>query len=176
METYETKKFAKPQWLSEKQFSEHIKLYEGYVKKLAEIKDKVKNAKGEEANASYSEYRELKIEEGFCLNAIILHEAYFSVMENKISQDLNKKIIRDFGSIENFANELKACGLSARGWVILAETDKGLEFFIADMHNQGGIWNAKPLLVLDMYEHAYFLDFATNKKTYIEKFIGNILE
>lgn len=176
MQTFEVKKFEKPEWLSEKQFSEHIKLYEGYAKKLSDIKQKLENAEKEGANASYSEYRELKIEEGFCVNAIILHEAYFGVIQNKISQALNKKIMQDFGSIENFANELKASALSARGWVVLAETDKGLEIFISDMHNQGGIWNAKLLLVLDMYEHAYFIDFATDKKGYVEKFMGNILQ
>jgi Fe-Mn family superoxide dismutase len=174
MKTYEAKKFQKPEWLSERQFSEHIKLYEGYAKKLAEIKQKLANARKEEANASYSDYRELKIEEGFCINAIILHEAYFSVLQNKISADVKKKIILEFGSMESFAAELKASALSARGWVVLAETEKGLEIFISDMHNQGGIWNAKPLLVLDIYEHAFFIDFGTAKKDYIEKFIQNI--
>ena len=176
MKTFEVKKFKKPEWLSEKQFSEHVKLYEGYVKKLSDIKQKLENAEKGEANASYSDYRELKIEEGFCVNAIILHEAYFEGIQNKISQGLNANIMQYFGGIENFANELKASALSARGLVVVAETEKGPEIFVADMHNQGGIWNAKLLLVLDMYEHAYFIDFATDKKGYIEKFMGNILQ
>lgn len=172
---YEAKRFEKPQWLSEKQFSEHIKLYEGYIKKLAEITQKLENAKREEANASFSEYRELKLEEGFCVNAIILHEAYFTALEQKVSSETREKIIERFGSIENFMENMKAAGLSARGWVVAAETQSGIDIFIADMHNQGAIWNSKMLLVLDMYEHAFFIDFAANKKAYIEKFLEQIL-
>lgn len=172
---YEIKKFQKPEWLSEKQFSEHIKLYEGYVKKVSEIKEKLKSVKKEEANASYSDYRELKIEGGFCINAIILHEAYFSALQGRFSGDAREKLIREFGSIEEFRKELLAAGMSARGWVVLAETPNGLEIFVSDMHNQGGVWNSKPLLVLDMYEHAFFIDFGANKKAYIEKFAENIV-
>jgi len=175
MEAYGAKKFQKPEWLSEKQFSEHIKLYEGYLKKILEIKEKLKSVKKEEANASYSEFRELKIEEGFCINAIILHEAYFSALQGRVSGDAREKFIRAFGSIENFKQEILAAGMSARGWVVLAEAQNGLGIFISDMHNQGGIWNSKMLLVLDMYEHAFFIDFGTNKKAYIEKFIENIV-
>ena len=175
MKTYEAKKFQKPEWLSEKQFSEHIKLYEGYVKKISEIKEKLKSVKKEEANASYSEFRELKVEEGFCINAIILHEAYFSALQGRVSGDVREKLIREFLGIDNLKQEILAAGMSARGWVVLAETPNGLEIFISDMHNQGGIWNSKMLLVLDMYEHAFFMDFGTNKKAYIEKFIENTL-
>ena len=65
--------------LSEKQIQEHIKLYEGYCKKIDEIRVKIISIE-KTGNATYSEIRELKLEEGFCINAIKLHELYFEML------------------------------------------------------------------------------------------------
>ncbi len=163
--------------LSEKQAAEHIKLYEGYLKKIDEIRKKIAEAE-KEGNATYSEIRELKLEEGFCINAIKLHEMYFDSItsEKCIPRQIAKIIKNDFGSYEALEKEFIACALSARGWVVLAYDwqDDKLHNYIADMHNQGGIWDTIPLLVLDMYEHAYFIDYGTDKKSYIKWFIEHI--
>lgn len=163
--------------LSERQAAEHIKLYEGYVKKIDEIRQKILKAE-KEGNATYSEIRELKLEEGFCINAIKLHEMYFNNItpEKCIPKEIAKIIKNDFGSYEAFEKEFIACALSARGWVVLAYDwkDNKLHNYIADMHNQGGIWDVIPMLVLDMYEHAYFIDYGTDKKAYIKWFIERI--
>lgn len=162
--------------LSERQAAEHIKLYEGYVKKIEEIREKIKEAE-KAGNAVYSEIRELKIEEGFCINAIKLHELYFENLEKKeIAENLKSLIEKDFESFENWKKEFSACALSARGWALLAYDfkDNKLHNYICDMHNQGGIWNTIPMLVLDMYEHAFFIDYGTDKKSYISLFFDNI--
>lgn len=163
--------------LSEKQLSEHHDvLYRGYVAKLKEIREKLDKVDLLMANQTYSEIRELKIEEGFALNAIKLHELYFENLEFKpMSGSIKKFLIRDFGSIEAWSAEFLACGMSARGWVILAQDKDGkLRHYICDAHNQGGIWGVKPILVLDTYEHAYFIDYATNRQAYLETFINNV--
>ncbi len=162
--------------LSERQIAEHIKLYEGYCKKIDEIRKKIDDSE-KEGNATYSEIRELKLEEGFCINAIKLHELYFENTGNeKITHEILQMIEEDFESFEAWKKEFLSLGLSARGWVILAYDwkDDKLHNYLADMHNQGGIWDTIPLLVLDMYEHSYFIDFGTDKKKYIEIFLENI--
>ena len=163
--------------LSEKQAAEHIKLYEGYLKKIEEIMKRLSKAE-KEGNATYSEIRELKLEEGFCINAIKLHEMNFGniTSEKCIPKEIVKIIKNDFGSYEAWEKEFIACALSARGWVVLAYDwrDEKLHNYIADMHNQGGVWDTIPILVLDMYEHAYFIDYGTDKKSYVQWFIKNI--
>ena len=166
--------------LSEKQLSEHHDvLYAGYVKKVNEIRGKMKSVKYDEANATFSDLRELKVEETFALNGVRLHEWYFDNMTadgNKPSGAIAKMLTADFGSTEAWATEFAAMGIAARGWVVLGiDTESGeLINVLCDLHNQGGVWGVVPLLVLDVYEHAYFLDYATARKKYIEQFMANI--
>lgn len=166
--------------LSEKQLSEHHDvLYAGYVKKVNEIRTKMKSVKYDEANATFSDLRELKVEETFALNGVRLHEWYFDNMTaegNKPSGTITKMLTRDFGSLEAWATEFAAMGIAARGWVVLGYDMESGELLnvLCDLHNQGGVWGVVPLLVLDVYEHAYFLDYATARKKYIEQFMANI--
>ncbi len=69
-----------------------------------------------------------------------------------------------------------ATGMAARGWTVLAydTRDNGLHNILLDAHNVGVISSWTPLLVLDVYEHAYYIDFGTAKKAYIDAFIKNI--
>jgi Fe-Mn family superoxide dismutase len=166
--------------LSEKQLSEHHDvLYAGYVKKTNEIRGKLAAVDLTTANATHSDLRELKLEETFALNGVKLHEGYFDNMGGPggaPSGAIADLLMEHFGSFEKWAAEFTACGLSARGWTVLAWDleEKRLMNILVDIHNQGGVWSAVPLLVLDVYEHAYFLDYATGKKKYIEMFMSNI--
>ena len=173
-------KYKQLDGLSERQLSEHHDvLYVGYVKKADAIAEAVKNVSLEGVNATYSDLRELKVEETFAVNGVKLHEAYFDNLGGKggaPSGAIKKMIERDFGSVEKWTAQFKACGMAARGWVVLAydlET-KHLRNVVCDVHNQGGIWNCVTLLVLDVYEHAYFLDYATARAKYLETFMKNL--
>ena len=154
------------------------KLYQGYVKKWQEIQEKLKQADKSLANATFSDLRELKTEETFSADAVLLHEAYFDILGGggKPKGDIAKAIAEDFDSFENWLEEFKALGLCTRGWVILVyDFNEGrLRNYLADIHNQGGIWGTAPILVLDVYEHAYFIDFGSDKKNYIETFFANL--
>ena len=160
---------------SEVQLSEHHGvLYAGYVKKLNEIEEKFKNVDVSLANATYSEYGELRREEAFATNAIKLHEAYFENMtegNNAPKGSIVEMIKTDFGSFEKFESMFKAAGIAARGWVVLCFNwdDGKLHIYSSDYHTQG-VWNCTPILVLDVYEHAYFIDYKTQRKAYIEAF------
>lgn len=166
--------------ISKKQITEHHDvLYAGYVKKTNEIRAKLKEVNFDEANATFSQLRELKVEESFALNGVRLHEGYFDDLGGeggKASGEILKMVEMDFGSYEAWEKEFRALGVCSRGWVVLAYDweEKRLRNFLCDVHNQGGIWNATPLLILDVYEHAYFLDYGTNRKAYIEAFMKNI--
>src|SRR3989338_425783 len=175
--------------LSEKQLKEHHDvLYAGYVKKISEIEEKLKNVDLFSANATHSDLRELKMEETFALNGVKLHEGYFENMTPGASLPAEalakaggkgqvfEMLKRDFGSYENWEKEFKAMGLAARGWVVLGYDldEKRLKNILCDSHNQGGVWNMIALLIMDVYEHAYFLDYATARKSYIEAFFANI--
>ena len=165
--------------LSEKQLSEHHDvLYAGYVKKINEIRAKLSVVDKTTANATYSDLRELKVEETFALNGVKLHESYFNDMggDGKAHGPILSHLEKDFGSFEKWSEEFKAEGLTSRGWVVLAyDLDENRLFnFVCDLHNQGGIWGAVPILVLDVYEHAYFIDYGTGRKGYIEAFMKNI--
>jgi len=165
--------------ISEKQLTEHHDvLYAGYVKKINEIRQKLASVDKTTANATYSDLRELKVEETFALNGVKLHESYFEDLggDGKAHGQALTLIERDFGSFEKWAEEFKAEGLTSRGWVVLAYDldEKRLFNVVCDLHNQGGIWASVPILVLDVYEHAYFIDYATGRKSYIEAFMKNI--
>lgn len=154
------------------------KLYQGYVKKWQEIQAKFETVDESTANAIFSELRELEVEKTFTANAVLLHEAHFDILggDGKPAGKIMEAIAKDYGSFEEWAGHFKALGLTSRGWVILAyDFNEGrLRNYIADSHNSYGIWGAAPIVVLDMYEHAYFIDFGSDKKAYIEAFFQNL--
>ena len=171
--------------LSAKLLSEHLKLYQGYVKKSNEIQEKIKAADKSEANASYSYISELKRQETFAVNGMKLHEAYFGHLgpaKEGTEQtgvpggELLKMIEGDFGSQSAWLEDMVATGLSARGWAVLAYDfkDNRLHNYGADAHNVGAVWGAIPLIVLDVYEHAYFMDYGVNRKDYVNSFFKNL--
>lgn len=168
-------KFKKPAFLSERQFSEHLKLYEGYAQKAEEIKGKLKASGFEDANATLSETRSLRRAETFAACGVKLHRLYFENLgASKLNGGIAKAIEGKWG-IELFKKSFAASALSVRGWVILAyDIDSGtIKIYATDQHDNA-VWNAIPLLVLDVYEHAYFIDYGTNRKKYIEEFFKDI--
>lgn len=166
--------------LSQKMLAEHFKLYEGYVKKSNEIQSKVESADKSEANGVYSFIGELKRQETFAVNGMKLHEVYFGHLQgdgdSAKAPDLVAMIEKDFGSIDAWKEEMLATGMSARGWAILAfdYRDNRLHVYGSDGHNVGAVWGAVPVVVLDVYEHAYFIDYGISRKDYIDTFFKNL--
>jgi Fe-Mn family superoxide dismutase len=168
--------------ISEKTMTEHYKLYEGYVKKYNEIMQKLSALTDEDyaaANQTYSLIRELKVELTFAVGGIKNHEIYFGHLGGKGGKpegDLLAQIEKDFGSFENWEKDLKATAIGARGWVWLAwDQDYGYLFnYLGDAQNTFPVWNATPILALDTYEHAYFIDYGTARAKYVEAFLKNL--
>ena len=182
MKKYEDAKklpFQELKDISQKTIENHYgKLYQGYVKKWQEIQEKLKTADNLSANAVFSDLRELKLEESFAANGIILHENYFDVLggSGKPEGEVIAAIEKDFDSFERWLGDFKALGLCSRGWTVLGYdfNDGKLRNFLLDAHNLYGVWGVSPILAMDMYEHAYFIDFAADKKSYIETFFQNL--
>lgn len=164
--------------LTLKMLNEHFKLYEGYVKKTNEIQTKLESADKSEANGVFSYIGELKRQETFAVNGMKLHEVYFGHLggDGEAKGKLVKMIEKDFGSLDNWKIDMIATGLAARGWAILAfdYKDNRLHNYGSDAHNVGAVWGAIPIIVLDVYEHAYFMDYGINRKDYINSFFQNL--
>ena len=174
-----TQMFDKLECLSEKQLSAHDKLYRGYVAKYNEVNEKLQNADLLSANQNYSEFRSLKVELAHNLNGAILHEMYFSnltVDYTEPSQELQDILAKDFGSWEAYIQDLKATGMASRaGWAITAYNYRDGKFYnyIIDQHNMNIPAFTRPVLVLDTWEHAFMIDYSTDKKSYINAFLDN---
>jgi len=166
--------------LSKRLLENHHMLYAGYVNKLNEIEERLLKADRGLANATFSELGELARQEPFAAHGIALHESYFGALTGNGLADAKlpvvKAIARDFGSFESWLTDFKARGMAARGWVVLAFNllDGKLYNCSQDAHDKGGRWWCIPLLVMDVYEHAYFIDYGAKRKDYIEAFFANI--
>lgn len=166
--------------VSQAQFDEHIKLYHGYVDKINEVTNRLGAEKAPiAANAVYSEYRGLKKGETFALDGVILHEAYFQNMTAETTAPNPKTLEimnRHFGGTDGWAEDFTNCGKAARGWCVFIYDQRGKSFrnILLDAHDDGMVALAFPLLILDMYEHAYFMDYGKNKDEYIKQFMKSI--
>ena len=167
--------------ISEKQISQHMDiLYVGYVNKLNEVEERLKAVDRSKANQVFSDFRALKSDETFALNGVILHELYFENLsakgEKKPWDKVVDLLVREFGSFEKWQEDFKACGMAARGWVILGHClyDGKLHNYCLDTHNYNVPSCVMPVLVMDVYEHAYVIDYGVKRPPYIDAFMKNI--
>jgi Fe-Mn family superoxide dismutase len=157
----------------------HYKLYQGYVNKRNEILAKLADVDPNAGNQVYSELRALKVDLTFAVGGVKNHEIYFAHLggpggdPSGAARDL---IERDFGSVQAWRADLKGTGMAARGWAWTAyDWDEGRLFnYVGDAQNTFPVWNATPLVALDVYEHAYFLDYQTDRGSYIDAFLANL--
>ena len=165
--------------ISQETIEAHYKLYQGYVNKRNEILGKLAEVDLGSANQVYSELRALKVDLTFAIGGIKNHEVYFEHLGGKggdpagVFADL---VRRDFGSVEAWKADLKATGLAGRGWAWTAYDfdERRLLNYIGDAQNTFPVWNASPLVALDVYEHAYFIDYGTDRGAYIDAFFNNL--
>jgi superoxide dismutase, Fe-Mn family len=167
--------------ISANQLKQHLGLYQGYVKKANDIHQQLSNATPDisKVNATYDPFRELLVEESYAMNGIMLHELYFDNIGGDYvppSGFVQAVFAKHFGTWDGFINQLKAAGKAMRGWAMVAFNirDNRIHLYGMDTHNQWSPLHTIPLVVLDVYEHAYMIDFGTNRGTYLDAFVGNI--
>jgi len=164
--------------ISDAQLEAHFGLYEGYVKKLNEIEEKLEKSDRSASNYSFGEFSELKRRHAVPYNGTYLHEMYFDnlVAKGEPGEAFKKLVTESFGSMDNWKTDVKATGLAVPGWVITcleSHTGKLRNVQIME-HHIGFPVNHVPLLVLDTWEHAFFLDHKANRGAYVDVFFNNI--
>jgi Fe-Mn family superoxide dismutase len=165
--------------ISRESVEAHYKLYQGYIAKRNEILGKLDGVDLSAANQVYSDLRALKVDLTFAIGGIKNHEIYFEHLGGDGGDPdgpFGQLVEGDFGSVGAWRDDLKATGMAGRGWAWTAyDWDEGRLFnYIGDTQNSYPIWNATPLVALDVYEHAYFLDYQTDRASYIEAFFANL--
>ncbi len=165
--------------LSASQIEQHLKLYKGYISKSNELRGKLKDVELTSANQTYSAIREMLVEQSFAVNGVIYHEFYFGNLGGKGGDptgDLKAAMDERWGTTGKFNDFLKAAGKSVRGWVVIGFNTRGgfIDSFGLDSHNIGSPANFVPLLVLDVYEHAYMVDYGIDRGKYLDAFMKNI--
>jgi Fe-Mn family superoxide dismutase len=165
--------------ISRETIEAHYKLYQGYVSKRNEILASLAGVDLSSANQVYSEIRGLKLELSFAIGGIKNHEIYFEHLGGTGGEPAGvfaQLVKRDFGSVGDWKADLRATGMAGRGWAWAAyDWDEGRLFnYLGDAQNTFPVWNATPLVALDVYEHAYFVDFGTDRGAYIDAFFNNL--
>jgi len=165
---------------SETILKNHFTLYQGYVTNTNKLMDLLA-AMVKEGKIGTPEYSELKRRMGFEFNGMRLHEYYFDNLDGKgvldKSSKLGRKLTEDFGSYEAWEGDFKGTGkMRGIGWAILYQdniTGKLLNQWINE-HETGHLAGCIPLLVMDVFEHAFITDYGLRRPDYIEAFFKNI--
>ena len=181
---YEIKKFENlsgVEGFSERILKNHFTLYEGYVNNTNKFNDILVGL--EKENKFFTpEFAELNRRFGWEWNGMRLHELYFgniiksgTVLEE--NSKIYKQIVKEWGSFELWEKDFKSMGaMRGIGWVILYyDREAGRLFNVwINEHDTGHFSGAAPLLVVDVFEHAYMLDYGLKRADYIEAFFKNI--
>jgi superoxide dismutase, Fe-Mn family len=165
---------------SETLLKNHFTLYQGYVTNSNKLLDTLGQMSGE-GKMGTPEFAELKRRLGWEFNGMRLHEYYFENLGGKeaLSKEskLYKKIVESFGSYEAWEKEFKATGtMRGIGWVVLYQdlTNGRLINFWINEHDVGHPAGGMPILIMDVFEHAFMIDYGLKRADYIEAFFKNI--
>ncbi|MDA7978038.1 MAG: Fe-Mn family superoxide dismutase [Pirellulales bacterium] len=169
-----------PGFLSAEQIAPHHTAHyggalKGYNAADARIEEAVK---GNEAvdPAAYGALKRAVNSKG---NSVILHELYFDGLARESpdpAADIRAAIDKRFGSVEKWAADFIASAKNAAGWAMLVKHPVNGKLYnvVSDEHAMGVLWMAMPLVVIDTYEHAFYIDYQNRKADYVERFIDHI--
>lgn len=177
-EAYSTqaKKFdLRTELLSNKNKRAHLELMEGYIETLNQVSAQLDAVDRGEVKSNSSEFRSLKLDEMYNLNAAFLHGMFFeniSDLQSQLTMDTLTfmRLERDFGSFDAWQKDFIACAMSCRnGWALTVYNSHLNRFInvVVDLHTQNVPVSSFPVVVLDMWEHSYYRDYLRDKKTYI---------
>lgn len=180
---FEPKDFSKligMQGFTDKALEIHFKLYGGYVKNTNIVGGKLDELKkrGEERTPAYAGYKRMY---GWEYNGMRLHELYFENLGGNgvvsSSSEIYMKLANEFGSFENWKKDFIATGMMRGiGWSVLyfdGQTGRLTNAWINE-HDLGHLSGNQPLLIMDVFEHAYMPDYQLDRAGYIQAFFKNI--
>jgi len=165
---------------SETLLKNHFTLYQGYVTNTNKVMD-ILNQMLRDGKTATPEYAELKRRLGWEFNGMRLHEYYFENLGGKGGMNkegkLAKKMAEDFGSYETWEKDFKAVGaMRGIGWTVLYQdiTNGKLINFWINEHDVSHPAGCNPILIMDVFEHAFMIDYGLKRADYIEAFFKNI--
>jgi len=161
--------------LSKRQIDAHLGLYSGYVKNVNLLDEKLK-----QTSDGYTQ-AELRRRWAFEWNGMRLHELYFEALGSTTSggeEEVRKLLEQQFGSYENWESDFKQAGMMRGiGWVILSldkKSGKLSNIWVGD-HELGHLAGTEVLIAMDVWEHAFLLDYLpSERKNYIEAYFSNL--
>lgn len=180
MYTPHTFTFGTLDGISQKQLDVHIKLYEGYVKFLNTLEEKQKDLMTDTEKNAYA-LAEVTRRIGFEFNGMRMHEHYFSQLEgaaSPVTGPLADALRAQYGSYDAWLAQFRGVAMMRGiGWAILSYDKVGKKFFnhfVAD-HELGQLGDTTPILALDMWEHAFMVDYVPAEKAkYVDSFFKNL--
>lgn len=181
--SYTARTFALPELkgLSPDQIAVHLALYEGYVKHTNLILDTIQKLRTEDADGNAFVINELRRRLGFEFDGMRMHEYYFEQFEGGAQPSgtaLQKMASEKYRSWDGFITHIKeVAGTRGIGWVVVYHDPKAATLhtaFVND-HELGQLAGLPILLAVDLWEHAYMVDYKpAEKKTYVEAFLENV--
>ncbi|MFC1894673.1 superoxide dismutase [Candidatus Dependentiae bacterium] len=167
--------------ISKEQIDDHWKLYKGYVEQVNKLNEElIELAKSKKVNSL--EYSDRRRRYGFEYNGMILHEYYFGNLTSNLydlqDSELKKALMQTWGSYEDWLKDFINTGKTRSiGWAILCadpRTGQLINIFVQE-HEIGNIASFIPIIVMDVWEHAYMVDYKSSERgKYIQAFIKNI--
>jgi Fe-Mn family superoxide dismutase len=186
--SYKAKKFnlSGLNGISDKTLEMHFKLYEGYVKSVNELNEKIAEVlkDGKVDQEEFPAYSELTRRLGFEYNGMVLHEYYFQNLKRGGSgapatdSDFRRAAQASFGSFDTWKVDFAGVGkMRGVGWAICYQNPNNgrISNHWITLHETGNVAGFIPLLVMDVWEHAFILDYApSDRPKYIDAFFSNI--
>lgn len=164
---------------SETLLKNHVTLYQGYVTNTNKVADALAQLL-KDGKTGTPEYAELKRRFGWEFNGMRLHELYFGNLKGSGVEHggaLASALAKEFGSIDAWEKDFRACGaMRGIGWVVLYRDDADQRFFNAwiNEHDVAHLAGCTPVLVMDVFEHAYLTDYQLKRADYIDAFFANV--
>ena len=165
---------------SEALLKNHFALYQGYVTNTNKVWELLQ-ALLKDGKAATPEYAELKRRFGWEFNGMRLHELYFDNLGGKGAINKSGKLAGllpgAYGSVEGWEKDFRATGaMRGIGWAVLYQDDTNGWLFNQwiNEHDGGHPAGCRPILIMDVFEHAYMLDYGLKKADYIDAFFKNI--
>lgn len=168
---------AVPGFLSAAQIApHHTSHYGGALKAFVGVEEKFEAQFASGAAIDAAAFERLKQVQSSRGNSVILHELYFDGLALKATAPpagIKAAVEKRFGSVDRWAADFVASAKAAAGWALLVvhPVNGRLYNVVSDEHAQGPLWLAAPLVVLDTYEHAFYIDYQSRKGEYVEKFL-----
>lgn len=163
------------EFVSQKTKDAHTALYKGYVDSLNRVSAELDTAERSKVDSRHCDFRSLKLDEAYNLNAVWLHELYFANCFDPHSEIVMDslsylRVQRDWGTFDDWQRDFMACAMSCgNGWAVLGYHTYLRKYtnFIVSHHSGDVPLGVYPVLVIDCWEHAYVKDYSTDKKSFV---------